>query len=186
MSVNGKNLVLTLLVSLFTLGLLLGTYFFYKHFFVNQPLSVTLDNSELVNKYQIIQDRKKPVLKIEFNKVNDLAYEFQQFLIESGQILTEKELELEITSKPNHKILNFYQEVHPSLYEALELGNYSELQEKIKEINETNLLTKADLSITKDYVYLQLEDKEYYLYTIFNRHENSFPKITNIMGSDFE
>jgi len=181
-----NQVFLTVLIFIITLGLLFGAYFFYKQFFVNQPLSVTLDNSELIAKYELINERKNPVLRVQFRKVENLSNEFQKFLKTSGEILTEKDLQLELFSNPNPRLLEFYQEVNPALYEALSVGNYVKLQDILKEKNQEYGLTKVSLTISEGYIYLQLEDDTNYLYYILNRHENSFPRIINNIGSDME
>jgi len=178
-----RQVLLTVLIALLTLGLLLGVYFIYNQFFVNQPLSAALDNSTLIAKYKLTQKNKNPVLKVKLMQVADFATEFQNFLIKSDGILTDKHLVVEIYSNPNQRITDFYQEIHPSVYEALFLGNYSELQEKLKDEADKLKLSKVGLTITEDFLYLQLEDNKNYLYYMFNRHENVFPKIVN-MGSD--
>lgn len=186
MSKHINKILLIVLIFIVTLGLLFGAYFFYKQFFVNQPLSVTLDNSELIAQYELINERKNPILKIKLQKNHDLSYEFQRFLKTGGEMLTEKGLQLELYSNPNPGLLGFYQEINPALYEALSLNNYVELQEILKEKNQDYGLTKASLQISEDYLFLQLEDGDNYLYYILNRHSESFPKIINNIGSDME
>ncbi|KJS82782.1 MAG: hypothetical protein JM58_13935 [Peptococcaceae bacterium BICA1-8] len=170
------------LIFVLTTGVLFGAYFLYKQFFVNQPLSVTLDNSELISEYQFIQDRKKPILKIKLNRVENFSELFQGFLTSSGQVLTEKHLEIQLSSSPNAKLIEFYQEINPSLFEAITLGNYSELQQKIEDGN--NNLSKARLTISEKYIFLELEDDDRYLYYVLDRHNDNFPRIINNMGSD--
>jgi hypothetical protein len=181
-----NKIFLTVLIFFTALGLLFGGYFFYKHFFVNQPLSLTLDNSALIAKYELVSEGKKPIIKLQLNKVDDLAYEFPKFLTTSGQILTEKDLELELASHPNAKLLKFYQEINPALYEALSLGNYTNLQNVIAEKNSQYGLTKVNLGVSENYIYLQMEDNEDYLYYILNKNNDSFPKIINNIGSDVQ
>jgi len=179
-----NKFMMIFLIFIITTGVLFGAYFLYKQFFVNQPLSVTLDNSELISEYQFIQDRKNPILKIKLSQVENFAELFQGFLTSGGQVLTEKDLELQISSSPNAKLLEFYQEIHPSLFEAAALGNYSKLQQKIKDENKNNKLSEAHLTISENYIFLELEDDDRYLYYVLNRIENSFPRIINNMGSD--
>jgi len=93
---------------------------------------------------------------------------------------------VEVLSNPNEKLKTFYKEIHPAVYEALALGNYTDLQEKIKKEAVNLKLSKADLIITNNNLYLQLEDKKNYLYCIFTREQDSYPKIMNNMGSDIK
>lgn len=179
-----NKIFLTVLIFIVTLGLLFGAYFFYKQFFVNQPLSVTLDNSELIAQYELIHERKRPVLKVQLNKVDDLAIEFQRFLNTSGQILIEKDLQLELSSRPNSRLLEFYREINPGLYEATSLNNFTTLQSILIGKNQEYDLTKASLTISEDFIFLQLEDNGDYLYYILNRHEKSLPNIINNLGCD--
>ncbi|KJS23424.1 MAG: hypothetical protein VR72_00960 [Clostridiaceae bacterium BRH_c20a] len=179
-----NKFMMIFLIFVITTGVLFGAYFLYKQFFVNQPLSETLDNSELISEYQFIQDRNKPLLKIKLNQAENFAELFQGFLTSSGRVLTEKDLELQLSSNPNAKLLDFYQEIHPSLFEAAVLGNYSKLQQKIKDENINSKLSKAGLTISANYIILELEDADRYLYYVLNRVDNSFPRIINNIGSD--
>lgn len=181
-----KKLIIIVGISALTLGVLFGAYFFYTHFFIQEPLSTTLDNSELIGKYQMDNNHKKPVLKLKLNKVDDLAGEFQHFLANSGQLLTEKDLQVELFSNPNAKLLHFYQEINPTLYEVLSLNNFSSLQKELEMKNQQYGLTNIKLIISIDYLFLQLEDNENYLYYILNRDKNSYPEIINNIGSDME
>lgn len=181
-----NKILLILTIFIVTLGLLFGAYFFYKQFFINQPLSLTLDNSELIAKYELIDERKEPVLLIKLSQVDDLANEFQRFLSIGGQTLTEKNLQIKLTSNPNTRLLEFYHQINPALYEAQSLNNFVNLQAILLEKNKEFYLTKVQLTISKDYIFVQLEDEHDYLYYILNRHENSFPSIINDIGSDIE
>ena len=73
-----------------TLGVLFGAYFFYTQLFVKEPLSVTLDNSELIAEYQLGNSNKKPVLKIKLNMVKNLNNEFLNLINNTAQLLTKR------------------------------------------------------------------------------------------------
>lgn len=181
-----KKFIITAGITVLTLGVLFGAYFFYTHFFIQEPLSITLDNSELIGKYQLDNNHKKPVLKLKLNRVGDLAGEFQYFLNNSSQLLKEKDLQVELFSNPNAKLLNFYQEINPTLYEVLSLNNFSDLQKELEVTNQQYDLSEIKLIISTGYLFLQLEDNENYLYYILNRDKDSYPEIINNIGSDME
>lgn len=186
MSKGFNKIIITVVIFLVTLGLLFGAYFFYTQIFVQEPLSVTLDNSELIGEYRLEKSQKEPVLKVRLNKVSNLAGQFEHLLTSANEVLTKKNLHLELSSNPNEKLVDFYQEINPVLYEALSLNNFSDLHEKLRESGLQYGLSVAKLTISRDYLYLQLEDNDNYLYCILNRDKNSFPQIINNIGSDLK
>ncbi|MFZ5943631.1 MAG: hypothetical protein ACOYVD_05955 [Bacillota bacterium] len=184
MSLNIKKILLSCLAFLLTLGILFGAYFFYKQFFVNQPLSITLENSEFIAKYEITQDKANPTLNLYVNQTADFSSAFTDFINQSGQLMNKKDLMVKIASKPNGKLRDFYQEIHPSVFEALLHGNYTQLQDKLNILNEEFTLSKAVLTITEDYIFLQLEDGSSYLYSIFTINKERKPRFINQIGSE--
>lgn len=169
-----------------TLGVLFGAYFFYTQLFVKEPLSVTLDNSELIAEYQLGNSNKKPVLKIKLNMVKNLNNEFLNLINNTAQLLTKKDLQIQLSSNPNERLLDFYHDINPSLYEALSLNNFSKLQEKLEDKNQQYGLSEINLTISQDFLFLQLHDNNNYLYCILNRDNNSYPQIINNIGSDIQ
>ncbi|MFZ7102575.1 MAG: hypothetical protein ACOWWO_07945 [Peptococcaceae bacterium] len=178
-----KKIMVSIFVFIIMLAILMGVYHFYKQYFVNQPLSVTLDNSDFIADYTIVEEGEKPVLRLELNKTRNLQHDFLDFLHNSQKLIEEKSLTVEITTRPNESLLTMYQQIHPAVYEALEIGNYTSLQDRLQKINKELILTRAELAITDDFLLLQLEDGDAYLYCVFNKGENSTPKILNVIGS---
>ena len=179
-----NRVVYTGVIALLTLGVLLSGYFFYNKYFINQPLSTVLENSNIITSYELSEKSHSPLLKLKLSPTVNFAKEFQNFLNNNEQMLSKKPIYLELQSNPNKKILKFYEEAHPVIYETLSLGNYSHLQEKINYLAQDYGLTKPKLTIDDKYLYLQLEDKENYLYLMFNRSDED-PLIVNGLGSDF-
>ena len=178
-----NKILYTGIIALLTLGVLVGGNYLYQQYFVNQPLSTALENASLIKSHQFTQKGKAPVLKLELVNVQNFPQEFQNFLNNSGDLLLDKPIYLELQSNPNENILDFYQEVHPAIYETLALGNFSQLQEKVSHGSRDYGLTEAKLTVNNDYLYLQLEDQDHYLYLVFNRSDE-FPMIVNELGSD--
>ena len=183
MNAKLNKIFYTGLIAFLTLGVLLGGNYLYNQFFVNQPLSSALENSKLIKSHQLTQKGKFPHLKLELAVVSDFPQEFAKFLNNSGDLLLDKPVYLELQSKPNENIHDFYQEIHPVIYETLTLGNFSTLQEKLRLAAKEAELSKAKLTVNQNHLYLQLEDKDSYLYLVFNR-TSEFPVIVNELGSD--
>lgn len=178
-----NKVVFTGVIALLTLGVLLGGYFFYNKYFINQPLSTALESSKIITNYELTEKSHSPLLKLELSPTTDFAQEFQDFLNNNYEMLLNKPINLELQSNPNEKILEFYEEAHPLIYETLSLDNYSHLQEKINYLANSYGLKKTKLTVNDKYLYLQLEDQESYLYLMFNR-SNDYPMIVNGLGSD--
>lgn len=178
-----NRVVYTGVIALLTLGVLLGGYFFYNKYFIDQPLSTALESSNIIRSYELTEKAHSPLLKLELQSTANFAQEFHNFLNNNEQMLLDKPIYLELHSNPNEKIKKFYEEVHPVIYETLSLGNYTQLQEKIEVLANDYGLSKTKLTVNHKYLYLQLEDKENYLYLMFNRSDD-FPIIVNELGSD--
>lgn len=175
--------MLVIVVTFFVIFLLLmGGYYFYQQYFISQPLSLTLDNSKLIDEYTIEENQEQLVICLDLNKTETLSDDFYQ-LLKKGSQLKKENLIIQIQSKPNENLLTVYQQLNPTIYEVLELGNYAFLQDRLKEFEKEKNLNKAEITVTDEFIFIILEDEEAYLYSIFNKGENSIPKIKNKMGS---
>jgi len=183
---NAGRILFTLLISITTFGLLFGAFFFYQEKFINKPLTTFLDNSQFINEYQVLTRENSSFLILQLQNTDDLADEFQSFLKESGEILSKEDFTLEIYSNPSQNLLDFYQEIQPAIYEALTLGNFTELQDRLTAKQKEYKLKEVKLTINQDFLFLQLEDQDNYLYHIYNRSEQVVPKVINHLGSDIK
>ncbi|SMB96286.1 hypothetical protein SAMN00017405_1495 [Desulfonispora thiosulfatigenes DSM 11270] len=178
-----SKLMIVFGIMMMTLGILLFGYFFYEHQFLQKPLTNVLDNNSFIEKYEL-NEKSKTTLKIKVSKVDSFPKDFQDFMENSASNLLDQDLALEIYSNPNSKLNAFYQDIHPAVYEAQALGNFVNLQEKFNSLSQDLSVTNSKLTITNDYLFLQIEDGEYYLYKVFRRQTDEHPTIINNIGSD--
>lgn len=166
-----------------TLGILLLGYVLYEHQFLQKPLTNALNETNLVEDYKIVDNPQK-ILKVKVAKVDNFFEDFQKFMEKSQKLLLDKKLSLELISNSNSKLNEFYKELHPAIYEALSLDNFSVLQDKFNTLSTKLSLTNSQMFVTDDYILFQVEDGDFYLYKVFRRDSNKVPFLINDMGSD--
>lgn len=178
-----SRIIQVLLISLLTLGILFLGYFFYEHLFFQKPLTTALESSNFIEKHEI-KDASQNVLGVKVKQVDSFAKNFEDWIEKNESILRSKDLALEIHSNPNSNLDEFYEDLNPAIYEALALGNFITLQEKFTSLSENSEVTEHKLAVTNDYLFLEIEDGEYYLYKVFRRDPEKHPVFINNIGSD--
>lgn len=175
MKQNIRKIFFVFLISLVTLGLLLGIYMFYDNFFIKKQLSSSLENSPLINRYELGETS----LLLHLNRVDNLPKAYLDFLENNKKNLKNEKYSIQLISNPNKNLENFYEEINPIIYEAIYNHNYANLQQYMKNSLQDYQLTKLKLFITDDYLFLQMEDKDFYFYKIFNLKTETVPLLIN-------
>ena len=161
-------MLMIFVVSLVILGG--GVVIFEKYYYQN-PLQEQLEDIEKVEKVEIETDRNNT--RVEIN--NSYATYLPSMVTEIKEVLKDNlgdEYSLIVNDKPNQNLEALALAVKPALYEGARLGNYRSVNNSIQDIAANYSTDDLQFSVDENFVYLQAQDGDNYLYIIVPHFEN--------------
>ena len=151
-----------------TLGIAMGVIYVRRQPFYHEPLLNQIKNLDFVEEVKLEPEQK--VVIISLQAVDNLAETYQALKQQINTVLG-PEYRLELKDKRNGDLQEAYLAVHLLLYEAQQRGNYGEISQKIAHVLEAYHLEKHILLVDEENIYLQIQNKNAYLYEIIARRQ---------------
>ncbi len=143
-----------------------GVYYLRQKQFIEEPLAQALQGLEEVEEVTLTAKRGNIEIRLEVQKLADLAAFYAAVEKTVGE-LYKGEYTLIIEDYPDETIDLAFQKIHLALYEAMAMGNYVSMGSYIDEVQSQYGLEEYRVMVTDDYVYLELENGDAYLYRRF-------------------
>lgn len=162
---NVKLIVGVVIASL--LLVVVGQFAYYK-LYLNAPLAEELKKVPGISKVKIEDNNGQSTVEITLKKIDNL----QNSYVEINKIVTEKagkNMQINIQDKTNNFLENVYRQMNFSIQEAIVQGNFADMYIRLGEIAKENKIKDWNLYIDKDNIYLQIMDKDDYLYRVVPR-----------------
>lgn len=164
---NNEFRIITAIISLIvTLAVLLGGYNLYNQYMVEKPLTAQLTAMTAVKSAKIIKVDKEYLIQLQLEQVDNIQDSYKQIESIIKSKIKNNNYKIEIQATSSKELNQFYNELQPALYQGLSGQQYLWLDEQIKE-RSSNMGIESRLYVDDQRVYLQLEDKDSYLYKTF-------------------
>ncbi|HHT62438.1 MAG: hypothetical protein ACOX4H_00815 [Bacillota bacterium] len=157
-----KSLGWTLVTAGLFFVLLLGIQFFFKNFYVADRFQEQLAQIDGVEKVEVIDN----TITLNLGLVPNIKETYEKI---TG-IIDEKDYNIVINDLPSEKLQETAEISEIAIQEGIFRGNFTEMSDYIRNFSETQGI-KGKLFVGSKKVFLQLEEKNYYLYRIFDRPE---------------
>ncbi len=165
---NFKNLKwpVVVITCILCVSLFWGVYYLRQKQFIEEPLMQALQALEEVEEVTLTAKGGNIEIRLEVHKLADLSG-FYATVEKTVVELYKGEYTLIIEDHPDEVIDAAYQKIHLALYEAMAMGNYVSMGNYIDEVQSQYGLEEYRVMVTDDYVYLELENGDAYLYRRF-------------------
>jgi hypothetical protein len=156
--------VLALLV---TLGAFLSVSALYRKYQVERPMVEDLQKLA-GGRVELEKEKNGYQVTLIPGKVDNLQDYYLQAQKSVTSRLSGKEAEIIIEDQPSPKLQAFYTKMQPAIYESLATGRFVWLEEEIaRRSADSNI--RFQLLVDNDFLYLQMEDRDGYLYRVIER-----------------
>lgn len=164
---NSEFRIITAVISLIvTLVILLGGYNLYNKYMVEKPLTTQLVALPTVKSAEIKKVDKEYLIQLQLEQVGNIQDSYTQIESTIKSKIKNDKYKIEIQDSGSKELSHFYNELQPVIYQGLSGRQYLWLDEQIKERSSDKGI-KSRLYVDDQRVYLQLEDKDSYLYKTF-------------------
>ena len=165
---NLKNLKWSVVVitCILCVSLFWGVYYLRQKQFVEEPLTQALQGLEEVEEVTLTPKGGNIEIRLEVKKLADLA-SFYAKVEKTIAELYKGEYTLIIEDYPDETINLAFQKIHLALYEAMAMGNYVAMGNYIDQVQSQHGLEEYRVRVTDDYVYLEMENGDAFLYRRF-------------------
>lgn len=165
---HGFRVSVVILALLAGLAIFLGGQWLNNRYNLEQPLEQTIRGSAAVESFKVFTD--EPILRIEvkFKNVENLRQSYLDLLKALEPVLGNRDYKLEVQDKRDSVLEDFGQRSGFALYEAVERGNYGEMESNILSLA-GDMKVSARVYIDQDYIYVQAKHGENYYYQIVPR-----------------
>lgn len=165
---NLKNIKwpVVIITCILCVSLFLGVYYWRQKQYVEEPLSQALQGMEEVEGVYLTAKGGTIEIRVEVRKLADLSH-FYETVEKTIAELYKGEYSLIIEDAPDDAIDAAYQKIHLALYEAMAMGNYVSMGKYIEEVQTAYGLDECRVMVTDEFVYLELENDDAYLYRRF-------------------
>ncbi|MGR6835695.1 hypothetical protein [Syntrophomonas erecta] len=162
---NDFKVIVALLALFMVLAVLLGGYRLYNVFGVEKPLINELSELPSVSHVDISQVNKEYQVQVSLAEVDDLQGQYLNIDTIIKERLGNKPYTLDIKDRPNSKLNRLHAYLQPAIYQALANHEFVWLDQHLAQVVKGEDV-KYRMFVDKDRLYLQLNDKENYLYVI--------------------
>lgn len=160
---NNFKWVIALIVFIITLALLFGGQMWRQKQFIEKPLVYLLENMDGIEKIYPEEEGRELEINITVGKIDD----FSRFYYHLEAMIQENyngNYTIKVIDSPDNILTRAYQKIHLALYEGAVRGNYVTMGENIENIKENYGIEKSRLTVTDNYIFLQLHSGDYFLY----------------------
>lgn len=173
----GFRIPVVLLATVLALGLFLGSRWIYYKYSYNEPLSQMLKANTAIESFSI--DRRKPVIRImvKLGAVKDIKHTYQNLQNNIQDILGPKPYQIDLQDNRDAPLKKIFYTSQFAIYEAIMQGNFREMAEFIE--REASLQkSKATIFVDQNYIYLQIQHGNHYLYEVIPRKQEQITENT--------
>lgn len=160
-----KIVVLVVLVSCL---LVFTGQFLYQKVYINSPLTQELKKLPEVTNLQIEENNHRAHIEITLSKVKNLEKSY----LEINKIVEKREgkqAKIEVIDNPSPLLEDIYRKMNFSIQEGIVTGNFADMYIKLENFAQENGLKDWSVSIDQNNIYLQMQEKEHYLYKVIPR-----------------
>jgi len=134
---------------------------------VVEPIYEAFSRIKGVKKVELTETDGKMKLVINLDDVEQLELVMQQILDQVEHF--QRPMQLVITDQANQKLEHVYHQMHFAIEQGITLGTFVEMAQNIESIAQANQILSR-VAVDRDYVYVQLQDGEHYLYQVISRN----------------
>lgn len=142
--------------------------FLYQRLYVNNPLTKELKQLPEVTNLEIEENNHNAHITITLGKVKNLEKSY----LEINKVVEKREgrlAKLEIIDNPNSLLEDIYREMNFSIQEGIVTGNFAEMYLKLESFAQERGLKEWSVSMDQNNIYLQMQEKDHYLYRVIPR-----------------
>jgi hypothetical protein len=153
------RIVPVLLTALFAGAVLFGGWFGYRHFAVEQPLSVTFSGIEGVTARDPVVTDDRVTVEITLDGSVGLADVYRNIREQAGTAIGGRELELLIRQERNEKLEKIWSSALFTIAQAMENRQYADIPEAMSKLEAAHpgLAAEAEMDEVNVYITLKLE-----------------------------
>jgi hypothetical protein len=187
MQLKGLRLSMIALITLLSLGLLMGGSIVYNKYTSDQPLFKALNGIQEVKNIQLLKNDKKGMTVLaELNEVEDLSSAYRKIAEAVAPVAGSKPYRILLTDNRSTELESVYYRIHYTLQEGIATGNFSvmanDLESRLAEMG----FHHYRVYVAQDYVFLQIHQDGKYLYDILPRSADGQVAVVqlNEVGSE--
>lgn len=140
---------------------------------VNEPLLRRLGQLEFVERVELERGKNIFTVTVQLGYVDDFSMAYRQLKTETDNQLGAGAYKLVVKDKRNKTLEAAFYAVHLTLYESEFRGNFTDMKKEAAEILKALGISEYRIMVDRDYIYLQLRDKEAYLYELIARDNDA-------------
>lgn len=168
MPFRGYRIPVVIAVAVATAALLFGAVFLYRHQSVDRPLARLFADEPAVKEYVLDQGPAGPVVRVRLDRVRNLQETYRRLEKDVDSVLPPGTL-VEIVDGRDDRLQGAYDSMAFQLQEALARGTFSTMATAVQGVGARLGLDRTTLYLDGDYLYVQLEDGDRYLYAVLPR-----------------
>lgn len=170
MQLQGVRVPLVMMFAMLGLFLLFGMERLYTFTRIDQPLARFLSAREEVKSFEVRQMGGRVVVRVTLGPVANLRETYVDLEKGIAAIFGARPFAIEVVDNRTERLLRDYYELHYALQEALATGRFTEMERKVAQAAQRGGLTRAAVYVDTDYLYIQLQRGDRYLYELVPRH----------------
>lgn len=155
-------------VMIVTLAALFGAGFLLKNQTVEQPLQMLYAGSPAVESYEVERMSDGYEITVKLKETPDLAAAYQDLHKQTQKIMKEVPFQLKLEDKRSPELEQAFSRINLFVQEALATGHFAEMADRVEEEAAKAGLT-ARFNVDESRVYVQLHDKDAFLYSVSQR-----------------
>jgi hypothetical protein len=177
MTWQGLRIPVVLLATVLALVLFLGSRWIYYKYSYNEPLNQVLKANPAIESFSI--DRRKPVIRIvvKLGAVEDIKHTYQNLQNNIQNILGNKPFQIDLQDNRDAPLKKIFYTSQFAIYEAIMQGNFREMAKCI-ERDASLQKSHATIFIDQNYIYLQMQHGNHYLYEVIPRKQDKITENT--------
>ena len=163
--------------SIITFVLIWCGQFLYQEFLLERPLVKKLTALEGVSEVHIEKGRQGSNLAITLGEVENLAKTFTMVEEVAAQRLVHGKYQITYVDNRSDYLEEIYERVHYAAYEAIALGNFTDLAATVAEEALAGNVDYQRVTVDENHLFIQLHSGQAYLYQIIPRGSQGGLKI---------
>ncbi|MGI6576393.1 MAG: hypothetical protein ACOX3A_11280 [bacterium] len=170
MNFKGLRLQMIVSVAVLTFVLILCGQFFYRRYFVLEPLLQTLQQLDGVETVNAEKQNNITHFMVSLTPVDDLAVTYQAVEKVINDAFTANAYKISIDDQRSEELIDLYHQIHFSIFEAISLGNFTSMADVIDAQLAGIDALYYRVSVDEKQIYVQLHhNNDAYLYEIITR-----------------
>jgi len=179
-----RRVMTVFLVSLATLGILLGSSFVYDRLTFTNPIEANVTKLPAIGSFKVEKLNSRSKITVQFNVTSKLRTSFYQMLDQlQSQSTKLANLTVEINNKADEKLRDFLTEAQLPIHEAISTGKFTILPGELEKLASPRQL-QYDLEIDNDFIFLTVSDGSSAAHMVINRGHSEL-LVINTMGGEY-